>query len=97
MKTLFWKIAYKHLTTLRLFCGIYDAKNGNESFMHGVCNVMEYIAFKAGKLDDFGDMWDANIRKSKEAASMDEEKTCKTCKHLMFSDCYGECDGRQQS
>lgn len=27
-----------------MFRGIYDAKNGNENFMHGISTVFEYLA-----------------------------------------------------
>lgn len=36
-----------------LFCGRYDAKNGNEHFMYGVSTVMESLAYLVS--EDFGD------------------------------------------
>lgn len=36
-----------------LFRGKYDARNGDEHFMHGIATVMESIAYHAG--DDVGD------------------------------------------
>lgn len=34
------------------FFGKYDAKNGKESFMHGVSTVMEFIALRADLLEE---------------------------------------------
>ena len=39
-----WKEVYKELMDCKLFSGTYDARNGNERFMHGIATVMEYIA-----------------------------------------------------
>lgn len=35
-----------------LFCGRYDAKNGNAEIMHGIGIVMEYLAYLVG--EDYG-------------------------------------------
>lgn len=43
-KTEAYKIVLDELKTIPLFCGKYDAKNGNSSFMNGICTVMEFIA-----------------------------------------------------
>lgn len=50
-----------------LFKGVYDAKNGNEMYMHGIGTVMEYIADRAGgaKRDKFDTMFLKNLIASK--------------------------------
>ena len=35
---------FKKMQNIDLFIGKYDAKNGNEKFMYGICTVMEFIA-----------------------------------------------------
>ena len=60
-----WKEVYEELVNIPLFCGTYDAKNGSEEFMHGVSTVMESIAMKAGKQEEFDEMFLKNILKSK--------------------------------
>lgn len=49
-----------------LFLGRYDAKHGNEHFMHGICTVMEFIANNADEkcLDEFDEIWYNNLEKS---------------------------------
>lgn len=46
-----------------LFQGIYDAKNGDVSFMYGIGTVMEYLAYKASKADydNFTELFTQNI------------------------------------
>lgn len=46
-----------------LFIGKYDAKNGNEHFMHGIGTVMEYLAYEVSKEygEDFSDMFTKNM------------------------------------
>lgn len=39
-----YEIVFNDLKQIGLFCGKYDAKNGKESYMHGVSSVMENIA-----------------------------------------------------
>lgn len=36
---------------VNLFQGIYNAKNGNVSFMYGIETVMEYLAYKVSEAD----------------------------------------------
>lgn len=42
-----FKMVLNKLKECNLFCGKYDAKNGNENFMYGVSTVMEVIAHYA--------------------------------------------------
>lgn len=43
-RRLIFKIVLKDLQKYRMFCGKYDAKNGDIHFMYGIQTVMEYIA-----------------------------------------------------
>lgn len=51
-----------------LFVGKYDAKNGEESFMYGICTVMESIACRIDENTyfEFSDMFAKNMIKSQE-------------------------------
>ena len=42
-----YKIVYNDLCGIGLFCGTYDAANGQETFMYGIETVMEVIANRA--------------------------------------------------
>ena len=54
------------MTECGLFCGRYDAKNGNEHFMYGVSTVMEYLAYLVSDEygDEFSDTFTKNMIKS---------------------------------
>lgn len=66
------KEAYRRVLTdilnrdLSLFVGRYDATNGNEHFMYGICTVMEFIAFSADEkcYEAFQDIWNKNMNLS---------------------------------
>lgn len=66
MKTLIWRFVYNKLMKCDLFRGVYDAKNGSESYMNGICTVMEYIAEQAHMYDEFEDIWMLNMKISQE-------------------------------
>ena len=53
-----------------LFKGCYDAKHGNNSFMYGICTVMEFIADKVSPevYDNFITDFVINMNKSEERA-----------------------------
>ena len=72
-RTKAYKIVLNDLIQLNLFKGIYDAKNGNETFMRGIATVMENIAYRISKKDyeDFCEMFESNIIKSKEKENKD--------------------------
>lgn len=53
-----------------LFVGRYDAKNGSAQFMHGICTVMEYIAYKVS--DEYGDQFSEKFVKN----LIESEKKC---------------------
>lgn len=54
----------------KLFRGHYDAKQGNNSFMYGICTVMEFIADKVSPevYDKFSKEFVTNMNKSEERA-----------------------------
>lgn len=64
-----YKIVFEDLTRedgCSLFRGIYDAENGNASYMHGVSFVIGYIARQISMetYSDFSDMFFANMVES---------------------------------
>ena len=59
-----WKDVYEELVKIPLFVGNYDAKHGKKAFMHGISAVMEYIAYEAGKQEEYDEMFLKNILKS---------------------------------
>lgn len=54
----------------KLFRGHYDAKHGSNSFMYGICTVMEFIADKVSPevYDKFSTEFVKNMNKSEERA-----------------------------
>ena len=44
-----WKVVYDELIKVSLFRGHYDARNGGEEYMHGICTVMENIAYRVSE------------------------------------------------
>lgn len=54
----------------KMFRGHYDAKHGNNSFMYGICTVMEFIADKVSPeiYDKFSTEFVKNMNKSEERA-----------------------------
>lgn len=54
-----WKKVYDKLTECRLFCGVYDAGNGDHHFMYGIGTVMEAVAYYAGMQEEFSALWRA--------------------------------------
>lgn len=69
-KTEAFKIVFEELKKCELFCGRYDAKNGNDSYMHGVSSVMESIAYRIDENvgDKFSDDFISNMILSEERA-----------------------------
>ena len=54
-----------------LFCGKYDARNGNASYMHGISTVMEVIANYAED-EEFENMFLRNMIESEEKAGLED-------------------------
>lgn len=54
-----------------LLVGKYDAKNGDEKFMHGIDVVMEWIAYRASEKrgEEFSAMFFDNMIESQEKVS----------------------------
>ena len=54
----------------KMFRGHYDAKHGNNSFMYGICTVMEYIADKTSPeaYDEFSTLFVKNMNESEKGA-----------------------------
>lgn len=54
-----------------LLVGKYDAKNGDEKFMHGINVVMEWIAYRASEKqgEEFSAMFFNNMIESQEKVS----------------------------
>ena len=46
-----YRLVFKDLSKIDMFRGLYDAKNGDESFMYGVSTVMGTVAFEAEDFD----------------------------------------------
>ncbi len=71
-KTEAFKIVFKELKNCDLFCGSYDAKNGIDSYMHGVSSVMESIAYRIDENvgDKFSDEFISNMILSEERAKV---------------------------
>jgi len=84
-KKIAFGIVLQELIKCDLYCGKYDAKNGNESFMNGVCCVMEAIACRVNDeiYEAFSDMFLHNL-----LASENRTKGV-TCADV---DCTGRCD-----
>lgn len=64
-----FQIVFYELIKCPMFMGEYDAKNGDEHFMHGIATVMERIAYELDEdqelLDAFSDLFDNNMYISK--------------------------------
>lgn len=58
-------IVLNKLKECGLFCGKYDARNGNEHYMFGISTVMEVMANYAGD-EEFEGMFMKNMTESEE-------------------------------
>ena len=58
-----FQIVLNKLKECQLFCGKYDARNGNEHYMYGISTVMEVIASYAGD-ETFEEMFLKNMNES---------------------------------
>lgn len=65
-KTEAFRIVYEELTKNPMFCGVFDAKHGNNEFMYGICTVMENIAYHVGEdtYEEYSTLWCDNVVKS---------------------------------
>ena len=57
-----WKVVYDELIKVPLFCGHYDARNGSDPYMYGICTVMENIALHVSEecADNFVELFVTN-------------------------------------
>lgn len=94
-----WIYVYTQLKECPMFCGRYDAKNGNAHFMYGIETVMEHIAWNAGCLEEFTNMFAKNMQESEDdycsrgawhLVPHEELIRCKDCKYS--TDEYGDGD-----
>lgn len=60
-----FRTVLNRLSSIPLFRGRYDAKNGDDNYMYGTMAVMQLIAHEAGR-DDFQDIFVQNLEKSRE-------------------------------
>ena len=68
------KAVYDKLIEIPLFCGVYDAKHGNEHFMYGICTVMEQVANMVSDelLFEYEDLFHLNMTASKQKVKQTE-------------------------
>ena len=66
------KNIFEELKKCGLFVGNYDAKNGDEHFMYGVCAVMECLAYMISEKDgdNFSKEFIENMLTSEEKAGI---------------------------
>lgn len=66
------KNIFEELKKCGLFVGKYDAKNGNEQFMYGVCAVMECLTYMISEEDgdNFSKEFIENMLTSEEKAGI---------------------------
>lgn len=69
------KYVFDELLKCDLFRGRYDARNGKEDFMYGVCTVMENIAYMISEEchDRFDTEFMQNMQKSEDKANADSD------------------------
>ena len=65
------EVVLSKLKECDLFCGKYDAKNGKDSYMHGISSVMEVIAHYAED-EEFEDMFLKNMIESEKKAGLED-------------------------
>lgn len=60
----------RELMECNMFCGMYDAKNGNSHFMNGIATVMGSIAYHVSDNvgNDFSDFFIKNLLDSEAKA-----------------------------
>lgn len=70
IKRLAYKIVFNDLKKINIYCGIYDAKNGEPNFMYGIWTIMEHIAYEADErqVGEFNGLFSDNMDTSEEKA-----------------------------
>lgn len=63
-----YRIVYNDILNrdIGLFIGKFDATNGSEKYMQGICTLMEFIAYESSETDfnNFEKIWYDNFEKS---------------------------------
>lgn len=69
-----WSLVLDYLLEVSMFRMEFDAKNGNEHFMYGIATVMDYIAEKADREDEYTRIFNdgLNLSRSKVANARTE-------------------------
>ena len=49
----------EHMSECGLFCGRYDATNGNKKFMWGISTVMEYLTYLVS--EEYGEQFNTKF------------------------------------
>lgn len=57
-------LVYDELKKIPMLTGCFDVKNGSVNFMYGVFTVMEIIACKVDKTEEFDALFIENFEKS---------------------------------
>lgn len=68
-----WSLVLDDLLEVPMFRMEYDAKNGNEHFMYGIATIMEHVAYKADREDEYTRIFNDGLNLSR---SKVVETTC---------------------
>lgn len=68
-----WSLIFDELIKCHMFRMEYDAKNGNEHYMYGIATVMDFVADKAGREDEYTRIFNDGLNKSYEKAGIVED------------------------
>lgn len=67
-----YKLVLKDLSRVSMFRGVYDASNGDASFMYGIGTVMDTVAFEAEDFE-FEQKFNDNMTRSEIKAGIINE------------------------
>lgn len=65
-----WSLVFDELIKFPMFRMEYDAKNGNEHFMYGIATVMDFVADKAGREDEYTRIFNDGLNASERKADV---------------------------
>ena len=65
-----WSLVFDELLKVPMFRMEYDAKNGNEHFMYGIATIMEFVAYKADREDEYTRIFNDGLNMSREKAAI---------------------------
>ena len=71
-----YRLVYQDLRKVSMFRGVYDARNGDETFMYGIQTVMENVAHGADEFEKFNNIFLDNMTYSQIKAGVinDQDK-----------------------